>query len=98
MDMNRNQFMLIGLVVLLLGVQLRVVDTFVLNEKSTRFLVKQTEKMEKQSVWSFPASVAARSPIPVQRKKIQPPKWLGWALISVGAVLVLHSLGLKKPD
>ncbi len=98
MDLNRNQFMLIGLLLLLFGLQLRFVDTFVLNAESTRFLVKQKQKVEKPSVWSFPASVSANTPIPIQRKKISPPKWLGWTLISVGTILVLHSLVLRKPD
>jgi hypothetical protein len=31
------------------------------------------------------------------RKVLQPPEWLGWCLMSVGAVLVLHSLALQKP-
>lgn len=99
MDLNRNQFMLIGLVLLLLGVQLRLIDTFVLNEKSTRFLAQQKAKVEEPKTWTFPASLAAKAPIPVlTRKKIQPPRWLALTLISVGAVLVLHSLAMRKPD
>jgi hypothetical protein len=31
------------------------------------------------------------------RKVLQPPEWLGWCLISVGAVLVLHSLAMNRP-
>lgn len=99
MDLNRNQFMLIGLVLLLLGLQLRLIDTFVLNEKSTRFLAQQKVKAQQQETWTFPASLAAKAPIPVvARKKIHPPPWLGLTLISVGAVLVLHSLVMRKPD
>jgi hypothetical protein len=33
----------------------------------------------------------------VPRKKVRPPGWLAWALISVGGVFVLHSLAMKKP-
>jgi len=98
MDLNRNQFMLIGLILLLLGVQLRLIDTFVLNERSTRFLSQQKAKAEQPTGWTFPASLAAKAPIPmIQRKKIRPPRWLGLALISLGAVLVLHSLAMRKP-
>jgi hypothetical protein len=32
------------------------------------------------------------------RKVLQPPEWLGWAIISVGAVFVLHSLAMPKPS
>jgi len=97
MDLNRNQIMLIGLLLLLFGLQLRFVDTFVLNEESTRFLAKQKEKVEKRSSW-LPASLSAQSPIPIPRKKISPPKWIGWSLITAGAILVCHSLVLRKPD
>jgi hypothetical protein len=98
LNLNRNQFFLIGLVLLLLGLQFRLVDTFVLNEDSTRFLAKQKAKSEENPVWSLPVAMAARSPMPIQRKRIRPPRWLALSLISVGAVLVLHSFAMKKPD
>jgi hypothetical protein len=28
---------------------------------------------------------------------VKPPEWLGWCLMSVGAVLALHSLSMPKP-
>ena len=31
-------------------------------------------------------------------KTFRPPEWLGWSLLSIGSVLVLHSWGMKKPD
>jgi hypothetical protein len=34
---------------------------------------------------------------PTPRRTLRPPTWLGFALISIGAVLVLHSLAMKKP-
>ena len=99
MVLNRNQFMLIGLVLLLLGIQLRLIDTFVLNEKSTQFLAQQKAKVEQPKATTFLASLTAKAPIPVmKRKRIQPPTWLGLTLISVGAVLMLHSLAMRKPD
>lgn len=96
MELNRNQFCLIGLVLILLGVQLRFVDTFVLNESSTKFLAKQAGKTETTSMWTLPVSLASQNGM-VPRKKVRPPGWLAWALISVGGVFVLHSLAMKKP-
>ena len=29
--------------------------------------------------------------------RLHPPEWIGWAFISVGSVLILYSLVLKKP-
>ncbi len=92
MELNRNQFLLIGLVLILLGLQLRFVDTFVLSEGSTKFLARQAGKTEAASMWTL-ATQGGMAP----RKRVQPPRWLAWALISVGAVFVLHSLAMKKP-
>jgi hypothetical protein len=30
-------------------------------------------------------------------REIKPPKWIGYSLLSVGGVLVLHALSMKKP-
>jgi hypothetical protein len=98
MHFNRNQFMIVGLVLLLLGLQFRLVDSFVLNEKSTKFLVRRATQPEKTSIWKLPVSLTARSTASVQRKSIQPPRWLAWSFISVGAVMLLHGIALRKPD
>lgn len=98
MDINRNQFFLIGFVVLLLGLQFRMVESFVLNEHSTRFLARQKAKVEEPSVWKLPMAMAVDSPMPIQGKRIKPPRWLGLSLITVGAVLCLHSFAMKKPE
>lgn len=98
MDINRNQFFMAGLVVFLLGIQLRVVDAFVLNERATQFLAQRMQQLKGQEVASagdFSTMLAAQSP--VGNKRLEPPNWLGWALVSVGSVLILHSLALKKP-
>ena len=97
MTFNRNQFMLIGVLLLLLGLQLRFVDTFVLNEASTRFLNKQGEAVEAQSSWTLPVTLSAQNPLSANRKRIRPPRWLHYALLSVGGVLMLHSVAMKKP-
>jgi hypothetical protein len=31
------------------------------------------------------------------KKVIQPPEWLGWCMMSIGGVLILHSLAMRKP-
>jgi hypothetical protein len=98
MDLNRNQFFMLGLVVLLLGVQLRMVEVFVLNERASQFLadrIQQLKGNEVASAGQVPTLLAAQAPVP--KKRIQPPPWLGWAMVSIGSVLVLHSLAMKKP-
>jgi hypothetical protein len=95
MDLNRNQFFLIGLVVLLIGIQFRCVNAYVLNPKTTRFLAERTGQAPSPMTQSFMNLTSATSDGP--RKVLQPPEWLGWCLMSVGAVLVLHSLAMKRP-
>jgi hypothetical protein len=93
MEINRNQWFMIGLVVLAIGLQLRFVDSYVLNEKVTRWLAERAGKPhEKVGVQLLPSQG------PAPRKIVTPPEWLGWASMSVGSVLILHSLAMKRPD
>jgi hypothetical protein len=34
---------------------------------------------------------------PVVKRNVRPPDWLGWSLLSLAAVLILHSWAMKKP-
>ena len=98
MDWNRNQFFMAGLVVLLLGIQMRMVEVFVLNERATQFIaqrIAQFKGNEVASTGDLQTLFAAQAP--VAKHRLEPPKWLGWAFVSVGSVLVLHSLAMKKP-
>lgn len=92
MDLNRNQFFFIGLVVLLVGLQVRYVSAYVLNPETTKFLAERTgTSTAGASMFSaFQSGTGAR-------KVVQPPEWLSWCLLSVGAVLCLHSLAMPKP-
>jgi hypothetical protein len=95
MDITRNQFFFAGLLCLLLGVQFRMVDTIELSPEFTQFLAERTGHplaSVNAATQSFTASEK-----PLARKTICPPDWLGWSLISLGSVLVLHSWGMKKP-
>jgi hypothetical protein len=89
-EFNRNQFFMAGIFLVLLGVQFRLIDSITLNEKTTRFLAARAGQTSSVNLAGFlPGSGA--------HKVIQPPQWVGWALISAGAVCVLHSLAMKKP-
>lgn len=95
MEMNRNQYFMLGLIVLMIGLQLRFVQTFVLNERTTQFLARRMQDTQLASAKKMPSLIAASAPI--AKKPISPPRWLGYSLISIGSVLVLHSLAMKKP-
>ena len=101
MELNRNQYFMIGLVLLFLGLQIKFVDSYVLTNDAATFVAKRLGKDQPaQSTGvianSFTAAASA-SPAP-QHRTVKPPAWLGWALMSVGAVLILHSLAMGRPD
>ncbi len=95
MEFNRNQFFFLGAVILFIGLQVRVVSAYVLNEDATRFLAERTyssASAPEQALVSFTSNTGL-----LPNKVIRPPQWLGWCLISIGAVLMLHSLAMPKP-
>lgn len=101
MDVNRNQYFMIGVVILLLGIQLRYVDSFVLNEKSSHFLSERLKKRAPAPTTTGTKTTPVVSKAGIggsPRQIVRPPEWLSWAMISVGVVLILHSLAMKRPD
>jgi hypothetical protein len=92
MEFNRNQYFFLGIVIILMGAQLRVVSSYVLTAEATRFLAERTQGSGEGTLFSLSTDLGAGP-----QKVIQPPEWLGWCLMSVGAVLVLHSLAMKRP-
>ena len=91
MEISRNQYFMVGLVILFLGIQFRLVDSVVLNEPTTKYLAQRSKNTAVSTSARFLPAVG-----PPARKIIHPPQWLGWALMSVGSVLILHSLALRQ--
>ena len=95
MEISRNQYFMIGLILLLLGLQFRLIDSVVLNEESSRFLAQRMGNKTEATAAQVLNTTGLGSVTP--RKTIKPPQWVGWALISIGSVFILHSLALRKP-
>jgi hypothetical protein len=95
MDITRNQWFFAGLVLLMLGLEFNMVDTFQLSPKFSQFLAERTSHPVASVSATTQMIFQADSP-PVQ-KVVSPPEWLGWSLLSIGSVLILHSWGMKKP-
>ena len=94
MELNRNQYLFLGILVLLIGVQVRNVSAYVLTEDATQFLAERTGASSSDaSLVSLSNDLGSGA-----KKVLHPPEWLGWCLMSVGAVLVLHSLAMKRPE
>lgn len=86
MRLVRQHVLLVGLLLFLVGVQFRLVESFTLNERSSRFVAAQLGDASRQpAVWQG---------MPL-RKVVEPPRWLGLALMSVGAVLTAKSLSMR---
>ena len=81
---KRHHLLLVGLLLFMAGVQFRVVESFTLNERSTRFVDTELGGGPRQQVWQGPV-----------RKVVEPPRWLGLALMSAGAVLTVKSLAMR---
>lgn len=96
--MNRNHFLMLGLVVLMLGIQLQIVDEYVLTEQATQIAAKAAGKEPGPVAQSASLFLPASGPTPLTQKTITPPDWLGWLFMSVGAVLVLHSFAMPRPN
>jgi hypothetical protein len=94
-EFNRNHYFLIGLVLFLLGVQLRAVDSYVLNQQTTQMLAERFGSAPQAASMRVAQYVPPEAPGP--RKTVHPPMWLGYSLMSIGAVLILHSLAMTKP-
>ncbi len=94
MQWNRRRYFTLGVVIFLLGVQFRLIDSFVLNEPTTRAL----HKMAKNSpmVSNDPFSDVYMQVSSQPRKTLTPPEWLGWVLLTVGGVMSLHAIMLPK--
>jgi hypothetical protein len=95
MDINRNQYFLAGLVLIFLGIQFQRIDTLVLTPECTRLLGEGNNHPAVAASNLLSPLVGTESQI--APKTIRPPEALSWGLLSAGAVLVLHSLAMKKP-
>lgn len=82
---KRQNLLLAGLLLFLAGIQFRMVQSFTLNEKSSTFVAARMGAGPQQAIFQA-------APL---RKVIEPPRWLGLAMMSVGAVLTVKSLSMK---
>ena len=86
----------IGIVLLFFGIQLRAVDTFVLNERASRFVEKRLRQSAVQQGSGYSSSLLSSSF--ATKMQFSHPRWVGWAMICTGVVLVLHGVTAKKNE
>jgi hypothetical protein len=95
MEINRNQYFFVGLVLLLLGLQYQFVDTLVLKPECAKLLGEEQSPPVAAARDALGSLVQTSSS--VSSRTMRPPEWIGWALLSLGAVLVLHSWAMPRP-
>jgi hypothetical protein len=95
------RFFIAGTLLLLIGIQLRAVDSFVLTPKATQFVESKMRgtglggtSLANRRSYDYDSLLLSAGPLPT--KSVRPPRWLGWAALSVGAVLVLHGLTIRN--
>jgi hypothetical protein len=95
MDITRNQYFLAGLVLLFLGVEFRSVESMQLTSEFTQILARQTNHPAVATTDAVDSLLGTNTKLPP--KTVVPPEWIGYSFLSLGAVLILHSLAMQKP-
>jgi hypothetical protein len=100
--MDSNRLFIYGVVLLLLGVQFRLVESFELNEKATRVVERYfpssgenatTTALTTDSSGSWPGASAASGG---RTRHIRHAPEIAFSLISAGAVMILISPAYRK--
>ena len=79
----------VGVILLLVGVELQIVESLVLNEPATRCLVDQygdPPATPQGAIQRFMVDSNSR------RAVVTPPRWVGWSAISAGCVAFAYGL------
>lgn len=86
--MKQQAILIAGLLLFLTGIQFRMVESFTLSEPSSHFVSAQMGGglQPQPSAWGSGPG----------RKVVEPPRWLGLALMSVGSVLTLKGIALAR--
>ena len=90
MSLYRNRYFFIGILLILVGIQFRMVHSFVLNEPATRVLARFDKSKSVANNTGMSSLLMQVYPNPT--KRVEPPRWLGLAMITVGAVISCHAI------
>ncbi len=88
--MNRNHYMALGTILLLVGLTIFKIENVTLTEETTKFLAQQTAEEGKPDPGPFLEAVP-------MKKTVAIPTWPRFLCISLGLILIAHSLAMQKP-
>jgi hypothetical protein len=80
---------------MLIGLQLRAVDSFVLTQEASNFIAEKQRQAQLSNANPYDYQPVLLSAGPVPKRVVRPNRWLGWALLSVGAVMCLHGSTIR---
>ncbi|MEA1950036.1 MAG: hypothetical protein U9N87_01535 [Planctomycetota bacterium] len=95
MELNRNHYFMLGLVVLLIGIQGRMIHSIELTPKAVKFLADKTGHPMAAAIKSADDNNGTGKTT-APSKTIVFPEYFGWSTVSIGAVLILHALAMPK--
>ena len=96
-SVNKYSCFVVGMILLMVGLQFRFIDRVVLTPQATKFLAKYHAPAAAKASGALERLWPSAGPT-LPRKELTPPSWIGLALLSVGAVLILQSLVMRKPE
>ncbi len=95
MEISRNQWFVIGFIVLFIGIQFRLIHSYTLTPEATKVLAKQM-KHPVAATDDAMAGLLGGGGTAIPGKVLVPPEWIGFSLISVGAVIFLLCITQKN--
>jgi hypothetical protein len=98
MEFTRNRYFMAGMLLILLGIQFRLVHSFVLNEPATRTLIKLSKNGPVAANNTSPLNTLFMQVAPSPKKQVVPPRWLGLAMVAAGVVISLHAMAMPRTN
>lgn len=82
----------LGVILLLAGITLKSVESFTLTPTATRLLSRHAGPSTDTPEGALQSMIVENTD---QRHMIRPKGWVGWGLLSAGAVLLAHGIILR---
>ncbi len=95
MELSRNHYFMIGLVILFIGIQGRMVYSVELTPECIKFLADKTGHPMAMAIKAADNTSGSGNTV-APGQTIVFPDYAGWCSLSIGAVLILHALAMPK--
>lgn len=107
--MSRTSIMTIGFLLIMMGIKLNLIESYVLSPSATRFWMERIEDPTVAMQAGYNPYGQTTAPVPslfqqasfglsnpaLPQKTLTPPQWLCWPTFFFGFVLLLHGASLR---